>query len=121
MLDLAVGLRGRFSDAMLPVEAVPHGPSVVYAIDDPVSVVLHRGSEYHDLVVLAELCQKLVAVWSDHVEEVIFAVFKLLQVIVRILVLWAHKVYQSLVEVQDQRVWLVQYIFCWQEWRMDFG
>ena len=94
------------------------GATLVNTVYDPVSVVLHSCRENDNFVKLTQLCQKLVAIWSDHVKEVIFTIFELLEMILIILhiVLWTYKVNERLIQVEYKSVWLVQNIFGWQKW-----
>ena len=71
--------------AMLAVKAMVDGATLVNTVYDPVSVVLHSCRENDNFVKLTQLCQKLVAIWSDHVKEVIFTIFELLEMILIIL------------------------------------
>jgi hypothetical protein len=49
--------------------------SVVDSINDPVSVVLHSCCEYNNFVEVGELRKKSIAIWSDHVKEIILTFF----------------------------------------------
>lgn len=88
---------------MLAVEAVTDSTAVVDSVNDPIGVVLHGGREYDYLVEFAKLRQKFIAIWSNHVKEIVLAILELLQVflIIRILILGAHKVYQSFIQVEN--------------------
>ena len=105
---------------MLTIEAMADGAALVDAVYDPVGVVLHRCGKNDYFIEFTQFCKKLVAVWPDHIEEVILAIFKLLKVILIILhiILRTYKVNQRLIQVEHKSVWLVQYALGWQKWRM---
>lgn len=49
---------------MLPIEAVGDVFRLVDRVEDPVSVVLHRGRENHDFVDISHFFQEFLAAWS---------------------------------------------------------
>ena len=86
---------------MLTVETVPNVASLVDAINNPISVILHSCCEYDNLEIVAQLRQEFGTIWPYHIEEIILTFFKLLLHLIFnfIVFLRVDKMYQSLIQI----------------------
>lgn len=91
------------------------GATLIDAVYDPVGVVLHSSRKNDNLKELAQFGQELIAVWPDHIKEIVFSILKLPQVILVVLqiVLRADKMNKCFVQVKHKGIGLVQNTLGW--------